>query len=186
MRFPKIGTPEWRLKMALRKLQKGLPRKSKTLRDLNYEYVTMKRQGADAERLQKLELNIRTLDGEIRMDLRGEAPVVALIYFQFRLGYNSCQTAAELGMRPQSVRQIAFRLTALWKKMQNGQDRKPSKREIENAASRARRANYSPDRREAFLKYHREYKGKGRVLRPVQAQESISIIQPHENWIGAG
>jgi hypothetical protein len=158
MRFPKVGTPEWRLKMALRKIQKDIPGKRETLRELNYEYVMLKRQGTDPERLQKLEVNIRSLDGEIRMDLRGEAPVVALIYFHFRLGYSSSQSASELGIFPQNVRQIAFRLTKLWGRMQSGQDFQPKKTEIRNAQVREYRKNFTPEQRAAFKKYQADYR----------------------------
>jgi hypothetical protein len=157
-RFPRIGTPEWRLKMALRKIQKDIPRKRELMARLNREYVTLKRQGGDPARLQELELNIRTLDGEIRMSLRGEAPIVGLIYFHFRLGYNSCQTGSELGLFPQNVRQIAFRLTHLWKKMQSGRDWKPTPKEIKNAQVREHRKNFTPEQKAAFNKYQADYR----------------------------
>jgi hypothetical protein len=157
MRFPKIGTPEWRLKWALRRIQKHTPAKRKTLHNLNREYVELKRQGGDPERLRKLEVLIRALDGDIVMEQRGAAPIVALIYFHFRLGYSSPQTAAELAIMPQTVRKIAMRLTHLWEKMQSDQDRKPTKKEIKNAKVREHRKNFTPEQREAFKKYHADY-----------------------------
>jgi hypothetical protein len=166
---PKVGTPEWRLKMALRKIQKNIPRDRELMARLNREYVVLKRQGADPVRLRKMENVIRTLDGEIRMALRGEAPVVALIYFHFRLGYNSVQTASELGILPMNIRQLAFRLTHLWERMQSGQDRKPSKREVANAQVREHRKNFTPEQREAFAKYQADYKKAN--LKAIRASE---------------
>lgn len=153
MRTPKIGTPEWRLKIALRKIQKNIPRDREVLSGLNREYVELKRTGGDPERLRKLENVIRALNGEIQMAKRGVASIVALIYFHFRLGYSSPQTAAELAIFPQTVRQTAFRLTRLWEKMRSDQDRKPTKKEIANAQVREHRRNFTPEQREAVKKY---------------------------------
>jgi hypothetical protein len=158
MRYPKVGTPEWRLKMALRKIQKDIPKDREVMARLNREYVELKRQGADPERLRERENAIRSLDSEIRMALRGEAPVVALIYFHFRLGYNSCQTASELGIFPQTIRQIAYKLAKLWNLMQSGQDRQPTEREIANAKVREYRRNFTPEQKAAFAKYQADYR----------------------------
>jgi len=157
-RIPKVGTPEWRLKQALRKIKKDIPAKRKLLHKLNEQYITLQRQGAAPKAIRELENNVRTLDGEILMAQRGLAPVVALIYFHFRLGFNSPQTAAELGIRPQAVRQTAYRLTHLWEKMQSGQDHPPSKKEIKNEQVREHRKNFTPEQREAFKKYHVDYR----------------------------
>jgi hypothetical protein len=156
-RTPKIGEPEWRLKMALRHIQKNVPKDHARMVRLNREYVELKRQGGDTERLRELENTIRSLDGEIIMARRGAAPIVALIYFHFRLGYNSVQTANELRMTAQSVRKIAFRLTKLWNKMKDGQDAQPSAKERANAQVRERRRNFTPEQREAFKKYQADY-----------------------------
>jgi len=178
-RRPKAGTPDERLKFALRKIEQDIPVNRATLIRLNEEYIALTRQGADPERLRKLENAIRSLDGEICMARRGLAPVVAIIYFYFRLGYNSPQVAAELGIQPMNVRQIAYRLQKLWQKMQSGQDYQPTKKEIANAQVREHRRNFTSEQRAAFKKYQREYKRrlKGTGLLPVPSETAREEVR---------
>jgi hypothetical protein len=67
------------------------------------------------------------------------------------------------------------RLTHLWKKMQSGQDRQPSKRELANAQVREHRRNFTPEQREAFKKYQREYGVARRAAKGVRASSRFRL-----------
>ena len=176
---PRIDTPDARMRYAHRRILANVPRKQAALDKLCAEYAELSRSGTKRARQKKLLGVIRTLDSGIIMDRRGPAPIVWLIYCHFRLGYDSVATAAETGIQPTTVRQIVFRLPKLWERMQSGKDKKPKAAEVRRSTaridSRTRRANMSPEEREAFLKYHREYAKKNREAARARSRRHWAI-----------
>jgi hypothetical protein len=169
---PRIDSPERRVVFAQAKILKGVPSRIATLDKLIAERMA----STDPERLRALETQIRALDGKLTIDERGPALIVGIVHFYFRCGYDSVETSAALNhvVSPVGVRQIAYRLTQLWKRMQNGTDKKPTKDELRKAKTRAwwkvsghrqtqaekekaRRAAETHEEREARLLYHRQY-----------------------------
>lgn len=172
---PRIDTAEKRVVYAQKRILKIVPAMIARLDRLQEERLTLMAAGGDPNRIRGLEKAIRSLDGEIIVAQRGPSLIVGVIHFYFRCGYSSPETSAALKhmLSPQSVRQIAFRLERLWKKMQACEDWKPTKKEIKAAHSRAyyhmvykpvqladekaARAAETPEQRAARLKWHRDY-----------------------------
>lgn len=172
---PSIGSTQWRLVRAQKKILASLPHKAATLDKLSLEYVTLKNAGTDPDRQRELERQIRTLDGELVIESRGPFLIVGVINYFLRCGYNSSETSTALHglVSPVNVRRIAARLTKLWEKMQNGTDAKPTKSEVRRAKHRARwrekdrekqlpaqkdkRDAETPEQRATRLQYARDY-----------------------------
>jgi len=81
------------------------------LLDRNYEQLfleTLAGKGTSA-RLNALEKQVRTLDGDVYVSERAPELLAAVLYAYFRLGHNSPTVAETLGLTPWQVRQIIFR-----------------------------------------------------------------------------
>lgn len=123
--YPRGGSPEERLDFAQKKILTMLPKKEERLTARCREYVEIKKSNGDSARLRALQLEIQGLDAEMLMARRGPAVVVAIIYFYFRCGFDSVATAAEVGLKPQGVRQIVHHLHRTWTDIKNDTDRRP-------------------------------------------------------------
>ena len=168
---PRIDKPERRIVYAQNKILKATPKWIASLDKLIAERMA----STDPERRRVLETQIRSLDGRLVIDQRGPALIAGVIFYFFRCGYSAPETSAALKgiISNVAIRQMAFRLERLWKLMQSGQDKKPTREEICRARRRAEyhlkgkpaqlarekaaRAAETPDQREARLAYHREY-----------------------------
>ena len=141
---PRIDTPQRRVVHAHSKSLSSIPANAAVLSRMSADYVTAKNAGEEA-RARVIERQIRTLDGKLVLDQHGPTLIVGIVWYYYRCGYSSVDTAAALNhaVSPVGVRQVAHRLERLWERMQNGTDKKPAakmmpaEREIKRAQSRA-------------------------------------------------
>lgn len=115
------GTEKERLARAVQKLSERNKLLTKTLGPLCKEYVTLKNatphSDEDLRRLRKLEIAIEGTDSTIRTNAEITTRVAGVIYYYYRLGYSSVDTAAPLGMKPPAVRVMLGRLHDTWANM---------------------------------------------------------------------
>jgi hypothetical protein len=182
---PRIDTPERRIIYAQNRILSRIPSWIATLDKLVAELAA----SADPERRRVLESRIRTIDTQICVDQRGPALICGIIFYFFRCGYDSGETAAAIKhvISREGIRQIAHRLEKLWQKMQSGNDKKPKPEEVRRARVRmyyrckykpvqiakekAARDAETPEQREARLAWHREYYYKNKAR--IRAQQKI-------------
>jgi len=182
---PRIDTPERRIVYAQNKILRNTPMRVAALEKLVAERMA----STDEERRHVLEIQIRTLDGQLCVDQRGPALIAGVVWYFFRCGFSAPETSAALKgiLSPVGVRQMAHRLEQLWQKMQSGQDKKPKPGEarrarvrayyhmkyapIQRAREKAARAAETPEEREARRAYHADYYQKNRAR--IRAQQKF-------------
>ena len=86
-------------------LESTIPSMLNTMKRLSHEYVIT----TDPDRRKSLSRNIANYDAIIRVIKRGAGLLIRLIYL-YRQGYNSVDSARELGFSPQFCRQQIHRL----------------------------------------------------------------------------
>lgn len=123
-RKPQTGTHAERLARAKARLAARRPGMIATLENLCHEYVAVKKEDPSSPRVKKLQEEIENLDTVLRFNNASDAMVAGVVMHYYRLGSNSVETAAALGMKPPHVRVILHRLNQVWEEM-NG--RKPTK-----------------------------------------------------------
>jgi hypothetical protein len=117
-RIQPTGTQTERLARACAKLNERVPKKIEVLRDRCRRYVEMRNSDApDAELLRMAGIEIRNLDTEIRTTARLAEIVCGVVFFYYRCGLNSVDTAERLHLSPCGVRQILWRLARTWERM---------------------------------------------------------------------
>lgn len=109
-----IGSHTDRLAAAQAKLRSLISRKSDVLDRLCRAYVVED----NPARKRVLQTQIKNLDAVIRTTEQGPALIAGIVYLYYRCGLPSNAVASELGIQPQSVRQILFRLKSTWQGMQ--------------------------------------------------------------------
>jgi hypothetical protein len=123
-RKPQTGTHAERLARAKARLAARKPGMVATLEKLCREYVAVKKEDPSSPRAKKLQEEIENLDTVLRFNNAPEAMVAGVVMHYYRLGSNSVETAAALGMKPPHVRVIVHRLNQVWEEMHG---RKPTK-----------------------------------------------------------
>jgi len=112
------GTQTERLARACAKLNERVPKKVEVLRDRCRSYVELRNSDApDAELLRMAAIEIKNLDTEIRTTARLAEIVVGVVFFYYRCGLDSVETAEKLHLSPCGVRQILWRLARTWERM---------------------------------------------------------------------
>jgi hypothetical protein len=130
IKYPRIDTPEKRLRYAFRRYMRVyVPSMRNSLEKLCHELVVCK----DPKRRRTLEIEIRSIDMQLRTAERCPAIVAAIVHHYYGAGLDSVGVGAELGIRPVSVRQTLNRLHKTWAKMAAGTDFKPTPKEVRRA-----------------------------------------------------
>jgi hypothetical protein len=93
-----------------------IPRLNATIDKLNFEYVTAQRSGAPQHRLKELEVEIESLDTQIRTTSNdgGIGTLAAIAYLYYRRRLDSVGVGEALRIKPPHVRQILYRFNQLW------------------------------------------------------------------------
>jgi hypothetical protein len=109
--------PQERLAVAIAFVKRQRPRAQAAVQRLSEEF----RQCTDKERRADLQKEIEGLDTQLRTTERngGADFVAAIVYLYFRAGRDSVGVADALGIRPPMVRQTLWRLSKVWKAIQN-------------------------------------------------------------------
>src|SRR5579859_736911 len=85
---------------------------------LSKEYVSLKNLHTEhpyrATRLKTLECEIQTTEQTMRMNRNPAAIVAGVIYLAYRVGLDSVGVGSELGLKPQHVRQLLYRVSVVW------------------------------------------------------------------------
>jgi predicted nucleic acid-binding Zn ribbon protein len=121
---PQPGTEQERLARAQQRLLDRKPEMLATVDKLCEEYVYLKRDGGDPDRLRTLEIEIQGIDTTLGLIDRGPGVLIALVWFYYRAGLDSVGTSVALSgiPSPMSVRQTLWRLHRLWELMLSGND----------------------------------------------------------------
>lgn len=144
---PRIDTPEKRLRYAYRRYMRVfVPSLRNRLERLCHEFVTCQ----DPKRRRTLEIEIESIDTQLRVAKQGPALIVGIIHHYFGAGLDSVGTAAEFGIRPPSVRQIIWRLHKTWRAMVDGTDRKPKPEEVKLAKLREKQRRWREEHPEEY------------------------------------
>jgi hypothetical protein len=107
MAAPATGTYAERLARAEATLKARTESQINTMRRLNKEYLA---EGTTPERKKQLYTSIRGLDKTVLINQNAAAVVAGIIWLYYRAAQDSVGVGAELGIRPQTVRQTLFRL----------------------------------------------------------------------------
>jgi len=105
-----IGTMEERLQRAINRELASKPRKIEVLNGLAKRYVADKNAGKDSASLKRLATQIENLDTWIRFLGKGHLLALGVVHHYYRVGADSVETAAALGIKPPHVRQLLLRL----------------------------------------------------------------------------
>jgi hypothetical protein len=140
----RTGTPAERLAFAQEKAMRDIVSEERTLDRLCSEFV----QTSDSKRRRKLQTLICGRDSEIIVAPRMPSIVAGVIFFYFRLGWDSKQVGEQLGISRALVRRLAHRLTKLWGLMQSGRDCKRSGRPKSAPTKRRCQADRTPEEQE--------------------------------------
>lgn len=118
------GTPVERLAKAQKVITAKQRAKIGVLDRLCKEYVALKQQatlcGEEAKRLTFLSAQIETYDTCLRIDVNVAPTILGCVYHYYRCGLSSVATATALGIKPPHVRQILWKLSRTWERMQAG------------------------------------------------------------------
>ncbi|MGH9505056.1 MAG: hypothetical protein ACRD20_19555 [Terriglobales bacterium] len=79
--------------------------------------MELKKSGADAESLRKMEVLIEGKDTEIVNNDRGPGLIAAMVYLYYRVSLDSVGVAQVLRVKPPYVRQTMYRLHTVWRQM---------------------------------------------------------------------
>jgi hypothetical protein len=120
IRKPGPGSDIQRLNNAQRVLLASVPAKIEVLDKLCREYVAVK--SADPARAKILRMEIANIDTAVRMARMGAGGIARMIHLYYSVGLDSVGTASEIGVTPQHVRQIIYRLHRLVKRMKERQE----------------------------------------------------------------
>jgi hypothetical protein len=108
------GTDLERMARVDQEARNRLPAKRAQLEGMLRRYNEAGAAGASAERLRKIAIEVQNVDSEIMMIERGlTALMLAVVYYYYRLGWNSVSVAEELGVKPPMVRIWLYRLNSL-------------------------------------------------------------------------
>lgn len=67
------------------------------------------------KKLHDLDIQIQNVDTDLVLTERGHAQMIAgIVYYFYRLGWDSVGVAEQLGLKPPHIRQVLFRLQATW------------------------------------------------------------------------
>jgi hypothetical protein len=103
---------------AEKKIKTLIPKWNDEIDRLQLEYVAAQhKKRTSKERLRVLEINIESRDTLVRLTQKSPLGfVAAIVVLYYRMGKTSVEVGEEVGCRPPHVRQILYRLNAIWNK----------------------------------------------------------------------
>ena len=124
------------------------PKLQATLDNLCKEYVALKNAGVNLPRQRQLENLIQGHDTELRLIGSNQAALVAaIVYFYYRVGYDSVGTAELVGgLTPVHVRHVLWRLRRVWARIEK-EERAPARKIPGN---KCRKCGLEAPRRRAY------------------------------------
>jgi hypothetical protein len=129
------GTPQDRLLRAQKRLTMHRQALTEHITKLCVEYAAVNKAGNNPARLNKLSINIENIDTQLRFLGNEHKMALGVVYFYYRLGHTSVETASALGLKPPHVRMILWRLTKVANEIENP---KPSKSQTHSPETRER------------------------------------------------
>lgn len=111
--------------------------------ELCNEYRRQALAGATKDKLKEILVQVRNLESSIKLHERGVAAIAtAIVYFYYRVGYNSVQIAEHFNLTSWGVRQILTRLNKAWWFIQHpGETWRPGADRVRNQRKQRKRAS---------------------------------------------
>ena len=111
------GTLKERLNAAIVRRLAHKPLLAAVLEKLSRQYVAAKNAGADSAQLKQFGKQIKNVDTQLRYLGREHAMAASVVYRYYRLGENSVDIEAALGIHPPHIRLILLRLHKIARKL---------------------------------------------------------------------
>lgn len=149
-RQPQTGTPAQRLLRAQARAAMHRAALIENITGLCHEYVAVKNDGRNPARLKELAIAIENIDTQLRFLVNAHKMALGVVYWYYRCGADSVETAAALNLKPPHVRMILWRLNKAAQKVLNPQpplpaltpEQKKAKNAKRSASARARWARW--------------------------------------------